>query len=59
MFGTGAFLMLGGTFILIGTAALLVGSNLAGAAALLLGLVELAFFAALYRTWRRPLGGGP
>ncbi|MCZ8322745.1 MAG: DUF7010 family protein [Novosphingobium sp.] len=58
MFGTGAFLMLGGTFILIGTAALLVGSNLAGASALLLGLVELAFFAALYRTWRRPLGGG-
>ena len=58
MFGTSTFLLLGGAFILIGAAALLVGSNQAGAAALLLGLVELAFFAALYRTWRRPLGAG-
>lgn len=58
MFGTGTFLMLGAAFVLIGAAALLVSSNLAGAAALLLGLVELAFFAALYRAWRRPLEAG-
>jgi hypothetical protein len=58
MFGSGTFLMLGAAFMLIGAASLLVGSNLAGAAALLLGLVELAFFAALYQAWRRPLGGG-
>lgn len=56
MFGTGAFLLLGGAFILVGSAAY--GLGLAGQAALLLGLIELAFFAALYRTWRRPVGAG-
>jgi hypothetical protein len=58
MFGTGAFLLLGAAFILIGGAAFISSINLAGLAALLLGLIELAFFAALYRTWRRPVEAG-
>ncbi len=56
MFGAREFLWLGGTFIATGAAAWLVGSALAGAAALALGLVELAFAAALHRAWRgRPV----
>lgn len=58
MFGTAAFLLLGSAFILVGAAAFVSGTNLAGPAALLLGLVELAFFAALYRPWRRPVEAG-
>lgn len=58
MFGSSAFLLLGGAFILVGAATFISGTNLAGAAALLLGLVELGFFAALYRVWRRPLEAG-
>jgi hypothetical protein len=58
MFGTSTFLLLGGAFILVGAATFISGTNLAGAAALLLGLVELAFFAALYRAWRRPVEAG-
>ncbi len=54
MFGTGMFLLLGGAFILIGGAAFMSSISLAGPAALLLGLIELAFFAVLYRTWHRP-----
>ena len=58
MFGTDTFLLLGGAFILIGGAAFISGINLSGPAALLLGLTELAFFAALYRTGRRPPEAG-
>lgn len=53
MFGLGTFLLLGGAFILIGATGLALG--LAGPAALLLGLLEMAVFAALYRA-RAKLG---
>lgn len=52
MFGINVFLALGGAFMLVGAAAF--GLGLAGPAALLLGLIELAVFAALYRAAASP-----
>lgn len=56
MFGTGTFVMLGAAFILVGGVAFALNGGLTGAAAVLLGLVELAVGAQLYRSSPRIVG---
>ncbi len=59
MFGANAFLLLGAAFIAAGSAAFVIGSgSVTGLVALLLGVTEMAVFAALYRAWRRPARAG-
>lgn len=53
MFGTSMFLLLGSAFIINGAAAFALNGELTGPAVVLLGLIELAVFVALYRAARQ------